>query len=87
MLFRSLPDDLVTAPKRGFELPVMRWMKDDLFEMTRDVCLDRNGVVSSIVPRTHLMTLLETDAPVGQERRAKQLWTLLMLGLWDAGNG
>ena len=84
---RYLPNDLVTAPKRGFELPVTRWMKDDLFEMTRDVCLDRNGVVSSIVPRAHLMALLETDAPVGQERRAKQLWTLLMLGLWDASNG
>jgi asparagine synthase (glutamine-hydrolysing) len=81
---RYLPPAVVTAPKRGFEIPLARWMRDELYELTRDVCLDPRGIVLGVCRRRAVEDVLERRTGIDEHRWAKQMWILLMLGLWQA---
>ena len=81
---RYLPSDVVAAPKRGFEIPLIQWMREDLYDMARDLCMRENGIVLELFDRKRLASLLERETPLEEERWAKRLWLLLMLALWDS---
>lgn len=80
---RYLPDEVVHAPKRGFEIPLVQWMRDDLYDMTFDACTKERGIVMDIFDRASIRTLLEKKTRIDDERWAKQLYALLMLALWE----
>lgn len=79
---RYLPPDIVNAPKRGFEIPVYRWLKNDLKEMRDDLILSPNGIACSIFGRANLEQILyeSQDTPA---RWARKTWYLLMLAAWE----
>ena len=80
---RYLPVELVTAPKRGFEIPLIQWMNDYLFSMTRDLCKSSNGIISQLFDQKALDRLFEKPAWMDEERWAKRMWIIMMLALWD----
>jgi asparagine synthase (glutamine-hydrolysing) len=80
---KYLPADVVTAPKRGFEVPVKRWMREDLNQMARDLCLREGGIVLELCDRKQVTRLIEGQTGLDEDRWAKRLWLLLMLALWD----
>ena len=80
---RYLPEDLIRAPKRGFEIPLVYWMQDKLYEMVRENCLDSSGIVVDLFDHKQLEALFERKTRLDVSRWANQLWTLFMLSLWD----
>lgn len=79
---KLLPPQVVTAPKRGFEIPMRRWTRGELAPMIRDVCLDPNGVIASMMDISEVRALLDHKWPLDEDRWSKRVWYLLMLGLW-----
>ncbi len=85
VLLRRAVRDLVPAPilrrqKRGFGLPLRRWMKRDLAGMIRDVLTDGTARARGLFEPREVQRLL---AGVDRDRdAADRVWTLLMLELW-----
>jgi asparagine synthase (glutamine-hydrolysing) len=84
-LLRRAVRDLVPASvlrrrKRGFGLPLRRWMSKDLAVLTRDVLLDRTARERGLFQPKEVERLV---ASVGEDYRAPdRVWTLLVLELW-----
>jgi asparagine synthase (glutamine-hydrolysing) len=84
-LLRRAVQDLVPSAirrrhKRGFGLPLRRWMKDDLGPMVRDVLLDRTARDRGLFEPRYVERLIgrvDTD-----REAADRVWTLLVLELW-----
>jgi asparagine synthase (glutamine-hydrolysing) len=75
-----VPAEIMRRSKRGFALPLRRWMKRDLSSLTRDVLLDRTSRERGIFRRDEVERLV---AAVGRDRSAPdRVWTLLVLELW-----
>ncbi len=76
-----LPAEVFTRPKRGFELPVGRWLRGPLAEMLREASdprrLARQGLIDpAIVARWR------GDLASGKRDTSWHLWTLLALQRW-----
>lgn len=76
-----LPAEVFARPKRGFELPVGRWLAGPLADMLRDASdpkrLARQGLVDpAVVARWH------GDLTSGRRDTSWHLWTLLALQRW-----
>lgn len=84
-LLRRSVRDLVPAPilrrsKRGFGLPLRRWMKRDLAPLVGDVLLDRRARERGLFEPAMVQRLVDA---VGRDRNAPdRVWTLLVLELW-----
>ena len=84
-LLRRVAEDLVPQPilrrrKRGFGLPLKRWLRHDLRQLTRDVLLDRTARERGLFDPARVAELV--DSLDGETVRTHQVWTLLMLELW-----
>lgn len=80
---RYLPSELVNAPKRGFEVPLHRWLTNDLRSMRDDLVLARGGICCSLFSRPYLEQLLQSP-DVEPGRWSQLVWILLMLAAWEA---
>ena len=80
---RYLPSDICLAPKRGFEVPLLRWLQGDLAAMRDDVILARDGLLTELFDRAALEKLVSGRSNLGPARWSRSVWHLLMLGLWD----
>ena len=80
---RYLPQDIVTAPKRGFEVPMRDWLGAELAEIRDDVVLSSTGLLADRFDRDRLHKLIDGRAPVTLRKASTVVVTLLMLGLWD----
>jgi asparagine synthase (glutamine-hydrolysing) len=84
-LLRRAVEDLIpkairTRRKRGFGLPLRRWMKHDLASMTRDVLLDRTARERGLFEPRAVAKLL---GDVGRGYTTPdRVWTLFILELW-----
>ncbi len=81
---RYLPSAVCRAPKRGFEIPRLDWLRGPLREMRDDVILSRSGLLRELFDRDRLEGFVRGGAGLDPARWATQVWILLMLGLWDA---
>ena len=76
-----VPDEILDAPKRGFELPVARWLRGDLRDYAREVLLDPESTARGWCNEKEVRRLL--DEHVTDKRdHGGSIWTLLMLELW-----
>jgi len=78
---KYLPEPIVNQPKRGFEVPLRKWIDNDLSEMVHDY-LGNCRIATEYVRKPFLYKLLAGKAPVPPEKRAKMLWYILALEIW-----
>jgi asparagine synthase (glutamine-hydrolysing) len=76
-----LPDDVIDRPKKGFGMPVAKWVKGELRGFVRDTFspgrLNRHGLFNV----DYVQRLLdEHERGVADHR--KLIWTLLMFEMW-----
>ncbi len=84
-LLRRAAAGLVPAPilrrrKRGFALPLKRWLRQDLRQMTHDLLLDRTARERGLFEPTYVAKLVA--ALQHGSIQVDRIWTLLMLELW-----
>lgn len=76
-----LPDVIHNQPKRGFEIPLKKWMNDDLKEFLNGYLKDPK-YVTDYVSRDFVNKLLANKLKIPLEKRAKMLYNLLVLEIW-----
>ncbi len=79
---KYLPEPLINQPKRGFEIPLKKWIDDELREPVFDYLSSDNNFYSNFVQPRFVNDLLSKKIKIADEKRAKILWTLLSLEIW-----
>ena len=80
---RYLPEPVRTAPKRGFEVPLVRWLREDLRAMRDDLLLSRSGLLADLCEPSYLHRLVRERTGLDPRRWSTRVWMLLMLAMWD----
>lgn len=78
---RHLPREIVNAPKRGFEIPLLRWMSNDMNAMLLERVLDPSSYCMTHFDHAQVEALL-AGAGWDRKRWAACVWGLLCLEIW-----
>ena len=76
-----LPEEVLDGPKKGFELPVTRWLRTDLAPFAREILLDGQSIDSGWIRAEEVATLIDEHVG-GTADHGRRLWSLLTLELW-----
>lgn len=79
---KYLPAELIHQPKRGFEIPLKKWIDGKLKEMIGDHILSANSYCKNFVQYPFIQNLWNREIKTGDEKRAKMIWTLFALEVW-----
>lgn len=77
----KLPPGWEKRPKRGFEVPVSLWMRDQLYEMAQDTLLNPQAATRAWFRPDAIQAMLSAHR-ARQEDHGRRLWALLILELW-----
>ncbi|HEX3855564.1 MAG TPA: asparagine synthase C-terminal domain-containing protein, partial [Polyangiaceae bacterium] len=75
-----LPVPILKRAKRGFNLPLDRWMRDELAELTRDLLTDTTARARGLFDEREVRRLLDEHA--NGVSHGQRLWNLCVLELW-----
>jgi len=78
---KYLPNALINQPKRGFEVPLKKWVNDDLRSNVLD-SLSGDCFSKTFFQKRFLDQLIDKKIDVSDEKRAKMLWTLYCMEVW-----
>ena len=77
----KLPPSIINRPKKGFGIPLARWLKYELRplceELLSPVVLRKQGIFDA-----DMIERLKTEHYSGKKDRRKELWTLITFQLW-----
>jgi asparagine synthase (glutamine-hydrolysing) len=79
---KYLPAELINQPKRGFEVPLKKWLNYELKEILFDYLSGNNNFYSNFVSDNFVTNLLHKKIKISEEKRAKILWTLFSMEVW-----
>jgi asparagine synthase (glutamine-hydrolysing) len=79
---KYLPTQLLNQPKRGFEIPLKQWVNNQLQPIIFDYLSSKNCYSAQFVQHRFIEQLLNKNASIPEEQRAKILWTLFSLEVW-----
>lgn len=79
---KYLPAELINQPKRGFEIPLKKWIEGELNEMVASYILDSNAYCHNFVKPAFIQALWNGKINTSDEKRAKMLWTMFALEVW-----
>jgi len=76
-----LPNEIIKRPKKGFGIPVAKWINDEFRSVVNDLLSERLIRQQEIFHWTYVSRLL-TEHRLNQADRRKELWALLMFQWW-----
>jgi asparagine synthase (glutamine-hydrolysing) len=79
---KYLPAELINQPKRGFEIPLKKWVDGELKPLIGDYLFSSNAYNKNFVQQTFINDLWNRKINTGDEKRAKMIWTLFALEVW-----
>jgi asparagine synthase (glutamine-hydrolysing) len=79
-----LPPGISTAAKRGFELPLVQWLRGPLRDLARDLCLRSGGIADTLLRRPAVEAVLDRKPSEDEARWARRVYTLLSLANWHS---
>lgn len=82
MAEKYLPAELINQPKRGFEIPLKKWVDEELKDMIGSYILQPNAYVRNFVKPSFIEDLWNGRIHTGDEKRAKMIWTMFALEVW-----
>ncbi len=81
---KYLPGKNAWLPKRGFEVPLRRWIEYELKELWMDYLNPAAATFSAnFVQKGFLNDLISNKVKIYPEKRAKLIWLLLCLEIWN----
>jgi len=75
-----LPPGFMDRPKKGFSVPLTRWLRDDLAGMMRDTLVSRKTLARWF--RQDVVERYVAEHVSGRASHSTRLWPLLVLALW-----
>jgi asparagine synthase (glutamine-hydrolysing) len=79
---KYLPAELINQPKRGFEIPLKKWIDNELKDMIGGYLFSANAYSGNYADKKFIKDLWGRKIKTGDEKRAKMLWTLFALEVW-----
>jgi asparagine synthase (glutamine-hydrolysing) len=79
---KYLPAELINQPKRGFEIPLKKWVDGQLNGMIKDYIMPADSYCRNFVDPSFLDNVWNRKIKPGDEKRAKMIWTLFALEVW-----
>ena len=79
---KYLPPQLIDQPKRGFEIPLKKWVNNELKDILFDYLTSADALHKRLVNQTFINDLLYKKVKMSEEKRAKILWMLLSMEIW-----
>lgn len=79
---KYLPAELINQPKRGFEIPLKKWIDGQLKDLIASYILTPDAYCNKFVKAGFISDLWHRKINAGDEKRAKMLWTLFALEVW-----
>ncbi len=76
-----LPKSIINRPKKGFGIPVAKWLKGDFKPLVDQLLEERYVTRQGIFQWAYINRLLD-DHYSGRADRRKELWTLIMFQQW-----
>jgi asparagine synthase (glutamine-hydrolysing) len=76
-----VPDEILDAPKRGFQPPLAEWLRGELHGLARELLLDPVARERGHFRTDRVAALLDRHA-AGAEDHAQGIWTLMVYELW-----
>jgi asparagine synthase (glutamine-hydrolysing) len=76
-----VPKAIVDGSKRGFSIPVSRWLRGDLVPMVRDILSPQALQQQGLFDATAVASIVDAHVN-GTRDMGRQLWCLLMFSLW-----
>ena len=77
---KYLPQEIVTAKKRGFEIPLVKWVNEDLKEVIMDYL--HNGLYQEFLDKKMVLDIIERKTKISEAKRAKTIYLLFALEVW-----
>jgi len=77
----TLPSQVLNRKKKGFDVPVGRWLRGELKEVCQDV-FSSNGLITEIFERDKLANMFE-DHLTDRKDWGRFFWMTLILHLWS----
>jgi len=81
MARKYLPKLITVQPKRGFEVPLRRWVEYDLRDLIDDYLSDCK-ISTTLIKKSFIKKLIYNKVPVPSEKRVKMIWYILALEIW-----
>ena len=78
---KYLPPKIIMQPKRGFEVPLKRWVQSDLKDQIFD-SLSHESYSSNFIKKEFIQGVLDKSIKISDEKRAKMLWDMYCLEVW-----
>lgn len=79
---KYLPVKLINQPKRGFEIPLKKWIDNELQEIIASYILPKDAFCHQFVSASFVENCWNRKIKMSDEKRAKMLWTLFALEVW-----
>jgi asparagine synthase (glutamine-hydrolysing) len=76
-----LPDSILDRSKKGFDVPLAAWFREDLREMAHDILLSQKSLQRGYFQSREISRLL-SEHDNSLEDHSMALWDLLVLELW-----
>jgi asparagine synthase (glutamine-hydrolysing) len=76
-----LPKSITKRPKKGFGIPIAKWLKEDLNSLMRDMLSADRLIIQDLFNYEYVQKLMR-EHEQGSANHYKQLWTLLVFQLW-----
>ena len=76
-----LPDEVIKRPKKGFGVPIAKWVKGPLNPLFRELLASDRVWREGFLNPEYVTKLLQ-DHLLNKRDNRKQLWTLLVWELW-----
>nr|AHN98031.1 asparagine synthase [uncultured bacterium lac193] len=81
LLRDDLPPEILTAPKRGFGMPLKHWLRGELRDFARDLLLSPDSRSAAYFERPAVERLLASHDRRGRDM-SERIWTLLVFEQW-----
>jgi asparagine synthase (glutamine-hydrolysing) len=79
---KYLPPTLITQPKRGFEIPLKKWVDDELKDVIHGYLNSANAYYGDFIDKKFVKDVLDNKITIPAEKRAKMLYKLMALEIW-----
>lgn len=79
---KYLPSALINQPKRGFEIPLKKWIDGELKDLISSYIFSPGAYSNNFVAAGFIKDLWDKKVKTGDEKRAKMIWTLFALEVW-----